>query len=421
MKRSVLIIVNSFPPPVNGGTMRVYKLVKYLIRNNINVYVLCNAHEIEKDILSFPKLHEEIGKAVFISVPALGRSKVMSVPGQASQKTKLSFVQRCKNGLNKILELLSVPDAQRLRWNKKAYSATAEIIRRNGIQNVITSSPPHSTQMIGLKLKQEFGAQINWIADFRDMWSLSHDFEHGHRKFRLLNAWYEKQILASADQVVVVSDSIRQLTLDNFALKNPFKVKVITNGYDPEDFREPVEVNKTDKTSFYFLGTIFGSMVNNKLAEALNSLTSQEPKLEFNFVGAFCDTFRDRIVDSSSVLFHPPVAHPVAIKMMREASFLILTLTNDDEGKRAFSGKFFEYLAAGRPILALVPEGEVASLVRRYSLGEVANPSDTQEIMAAIRKMAAEANEWQSYKAPEYLLGKFSRKHTASLFEELLK
>ena len=62
-----------------------------------------------------------------------------------------------------------LPDPRR-GWNKYAFRKAVELIQSEGIKNIITTSPPHSTQLIGLKLKRKF-PEINWIADLRDPWT----------------------------------------------------------------------------------------------------------------------------------------------------------------------------------------------------------------------------------------------------------
>ena len=61
-----------------------------------------------------------------------------------------------------------LPDARR-GWNRFAFRAAVKVIREKKIEYVITTSPPHSTQLTGLKLKRDLN--IKWIADLRDPWT----------------------------------------------------------------------------------------------------------------------------------------------------------------------------------------------------------------------------------------------------------
>ena len=60
-----------------------------------------------------------------------------------------------------------VPDIGLVTWVPTALTATRRLVRERGIECVVTTSPMHSTHMIGLMLGR---ARPAWIADFRDGW-----------------------------------------------------------------------------------------------------------------------------------------------------------------------------------------------------------------------------------------------------------
>ena len=62
-----------------------------------------------------------------------------------------------------------LPDPRR-GWNKYAFKKASELIESEDIRHIITTSPPHSTQLIGLKLKRKYPA-LKWVADLRDPWT----------------------------------------------------------------------------------------------------------------------------------------------------------------------------------------------------------------------------------------------------------
>ena len=93
-----------------------------------------------------------------------------------------------------------------------------------------------------------------------------------------------------------------------------------------------------------------------------------------------------------------------------------MVLPNDFEGKIAYSGKFFEYIKIGKPILAIVPEGEVSFLISKYNLGEIANPDNILDIKTKIKKMVSQLNSYSIL--PVELLNEFSRE---SLAKQLIK
>src|SRR5690606_32411933 len=101
------------------------------------------------------------------------------------------------------------------------------------IETIITTGPPHSMHLIGLKLKRRFPG-LQWIVDFRDPW-LDQDyldkFKPGRRAMRK-QAYFEQEVLQSADKVLTVSPSWGE----SLRKRGAKKVAVVTNGYDPDDF-----------------------------------------------------------------------------------------------------------------------------------------------------------------------------------------
>jgi glycosyltransferase involved in cell wall biosynthesis len=75
--------------------------------------------------------------------------------------------------------------------------------------------------------------------------------------------------------------------------------------------------------------------------------------------------------------------------MQRDSEALLLLLPDVGErGRDVPSGKLFEYLAAGRPILAAVPpDGAAAELIREANAGIVTAPDDAEAIRAAIDEL----------------------------------
>ena len=98
-----------------------------------------------------------------------------------------------------------IPDA-RIGWGFYAKKAAANIIRTEKIKYLITTGPPHSTHLIGLKLFKNFN--LKWIVDFRDPWN---EIFYNKDLYRLpfsitRDMNYEKKVLANASAVLTTSD-----------------------------------------------------------------------------------------------------------------------------------------------------------------------------------------------------------------------
>lgn len=389
--------------------MRVYKFIKYLNKKNVILHVICNNWDIQLAISQDKKLSQELKGVKFHSVPAFGRNR-------NNIKNNNNIVIHKTNYKVKLLKLFSnliQPDFYSFSWNKRALKKANQIIVEFGIKNIITTSPPHSSQLIGLELKKIHKNKINWIVDFRDMWSLSHTFPHGFSIRKFYNRYLEKIIIKKSDKLIFVSDGIKNHTLTKFKLINLMpKAYVIHNGYDTDDFNNIHQINLSNNEKFIFsyIGSMFGPQTNHKLFEGIISFANTYDDLNdvgFNFIGEFDTKVKNYSNDKNHIKFLEKKSHEEALCLMNSSDILILVLPNDFEGSVAYSGKFFEYLKIGKPILAIVPTGEVSNIVYKYKLGEVANPDDVNEISEKIIKILS---NYSSYlKIPPIELEKYSR------------
>ena len=144
-----------------------------------------------------------------------------------------------------------IPDPRK-GWNKYAIAKAKQIIKDLNIDTVITTSPPHSTQLIGLKLKKDLG--LNWIADFRDPWT---DIYYFKQMYPTLPAIYihkklEKKVLNQADKIITVSKNFKKLfseKTDNIINK----IEIIPNGFDSDDFKD---ISKTVHPELFYISYV---------------------------------------------------------------------------------------------------------------------------------------------------------------------
>lgn len=209
------------------------------------------------------------------------------------------------------------------------------------------------------------------------------------------------------------------------------KLHTITNGFDAEDFQE-LENHKSNKfknnmrLKISYIGTILGPTVNNNYIKGIGDFINKNKDISdisFNFIGEFDKIILNKInnLNTDKIKVVPFVKYKKALEWMRNSDVLVMILTNDKEGTMAFTGKFFEYLMVGKPILALVPEGEVSKIIRKYNLGEVVNPDDEQEISNAILRLYKKyKSENLRVKRNKELLNMFDRKNLTKKLENLL-
>jgi glycosyltransferase involved in cell wall biosynthesis len=385
--KKVLIITYYWPPSGGSGVQRWLKFSKYLPEFGIEPIVLT----VDPDFATYPSIDTTLELEVSDSIRVY-RTKAKN-PLEVYQKIRRKpapqsgFAGEKKSGLlDKIFRFIRgnvfLPDA-RIGWNPYAFEKAKQLIKEFNIETIITTSPPHSTQLIGLRLKKEFPLQ--WIADLRDPWT-----EIFYNKELFRTKWAEKQdakmeklCLEGADQVVVVSDAIKR----SFLAKYPSaaeKFHVIPNGYDEKDFLSLDSTEKKGEKIISYVGNLGQQYPVDGFVDAFSKVLKQDPDWKLKFVGN-CNSGVHRLVEqkqlSDSVEFIPYVSHAEAIKYMINASVLLLIIPDIDSNKGILTGKLFEYLATGNPILSIGPkDGDAATILNENAHSITVNKEEIEKM-----------------------------------------
>ncbi|MDY0151064.1 MAG: glycosyl transferase [Candidatus Cloacimonas sp.] len=264
-----------------------------------------------------------------------------------------------------------VPD-MRIGWNASAYKLAAAQVRNNNYTAVITTGPPHSTHLIGLKLKARF--HIKWCTDFRDPWSEIYYLKlNPPSKLTLsLHKRLEKKVIQSADINFIVSSNIAD------ALPAGNK-EVLYNGYNPDDFAN-LSYQRIDKFRIKYVGQITAGQNASPLLETLSQLPELK-LIEFSLIGT-----RDFPVTPFPVRRIPFLPHHEALKELVNAELLVLIINTYEGNKGMLTTKLFEYIASRSPILCIAtPGGEAEDIILQSDSGVVLQ--DKADIAAHITKL----------------------------------
>jgi glycosyltransferase involved in cell wall biosynthesis len=244
------------------------------------------------------------------------------------------------------------------------------------VDAIVTTGPPHSTHLIGLGLKAK--TEIPWLADFRDPWTNIDYYQELKlgKKADQKHHQLEKKVLEKADAVTVISPGMekefRSIVKRDYA--------VIPNGFDAEDL-PPVsnETQKGNKFSLAHIGSLTKTRNPDNLWEALKQLLSENEnfaadleirnigKMDFSAVESLQEYGLESFVKRIDYLPHNEV-----ITEQRNASLLLLLINNTPNAKLILTGKIFEYLASGRPVLCIGPvDGDAAAVIRESECGSV--------------------------------------------------
>ena len=291
-----------------------------------------------------------------------------------------------------LLTKLVVPDTHVVSWLPAAARAARRLVALGDVDCVVTTGPPDSVHLAGLALGSRRPA---WLADFRDGWL----FEPLREPFptslqRRLDAALERRVVSSAEAVVAATQPIA----GDFRRRYGVDAVTVTNGYDPrlDAEAEPVTLPSLpeDRRLIVHTGSLrlaHGRRDPRPLLEALRR-TKDEAHVAslFLFVHAGPTTPDDEpllaVLSEAGVLRTLGVVpRALAIALQRRAAVLVL-LTSDEVSHS--TGKLYEYLAAGRPILALADGNEAARIVSETGSGVTVPPDDVDAIAAALRDAA---------------------------------
>jgi glycosyltransferase involved in cell wall biosynthesis len=279
--------------------------------------------------------------------------------GGFSNVDKKSFLQTV---LRFIRGNFFIPDARR-GWNKYAVQKAIELIRIHDIKTVITTGPPHSTHLTGLKLKKEL--DIKWIADFRDPWTDIYYYKDMlHTPFaRMIDGNKEKKVLKTADIVVTNCNSNRELLASKVDKGDQDKFRIITNGFDESDFNVPAI--QYGEFVITYSGTMSDHYNPQVFFSALQKLIKNNPDITFKFLLAGnISSSAERQIRQTGIYFEYPgyVSHSKLAEYLKISSALLYMFpeTLNDKG---VAGKLFEYLAVNRPVIAIGPTDSDASVI----------------------------------------------------------
>ncbi|MEM1054545.1 MAG: glycosyltransferase [Bacteroidota bacterium] len=286
-----------------------------------------------------------------------------------------------------------LPDA-RVGWVPFARRAASERIGRGDVDAVLTSGPPHSVHLVGLGIRKQMRSLgLRWIADFRDPWTgiTFYDELPMTGLARRSDARLERRVLRSADRVVTVSPTWGR-ELEALGGLTPGAIEIIQNGFDPADFADVREAVREDAFEIAHVGSLYGPRNPAALWAAIARLRleGEVPRLRLRLVGRVDAAVEDSlnahgltpIVDRT-----PVVPHDEAVRAMARAGLLVLSIEDVRQDAGILTGKLYEYLASGRPVLALGPVGADADrLLRQTGGGTLRDRADADGLAETVRE-----------------------------------
>ena len=253
---------------------------------------------------------------------------------------------------------------------------------------MLTTSPPPSLHLLGAAVKRTTGAA--WVADLRDPLT-SHPHRRGYESqlARLKEAsvgGVGRLVSSQADAIVAASDAIAE---EARALEPKAKVVTIANGCDFDDFAG-LEHHAGDRLRITHTGHFHGKRDPKPFLKALAE--SGLDDLVVRFAGDFRAADREYAESlglGDRIELLGDVSRRRSLELQRDSEALLLLIPESGgRGRGVLTGKIYEYLAAERPILAVVPpDGAAARLVRDTGSGTVVPPDDVEAMREALLEL----------------------------------
>ena len=431
LSKKVLIITYYWPPAGGPGVQRWLKFAQYLPEFGVEPIIYTPENP------SYP----QIDKSLLNEIPPglkIVKTKIWE-PYQIAEKLnpksreyKAGHFEKSQN--QSFLTKLSVfirgnffiPDARKF-WIKPSVKFLKKYLAENQIQTIITTGPPHSLHLIGLKLKSE-NPDLKWLADFRDPWTqisyhselkLTKNAQKKHKKL-------EKEVLENADSVIAASFT----DAGNYKKSGAEKVEIITNGFEESDFllQGVACGTQSGKFKITYSGGLEIARNPENLWRALNKLKTEHPEfakdLELEFVGNLSREVQNNLASFNLIgnLNNTGyLSHKETINKIMNSDLLLLTNFPDEKSKGIIPGKLFEYLATGNPVLAIGPGGgDVEKILEKTNAGKYFTHTDIEALKEFVFGLYSKWKTGGIQSRPSSVIFDFTRKSLAKQLAEII-
>tara|TARA_R110000868_G_scaffold37111_4_gene131326 strand:- start:7200 stop:8423 length:1224 start_codon:yes stop_codon:yes gene_type:complete len=388
-----------------SGVQRPLKFVKYLREFGWNPIVLC------PEPGAYHAFDDSLQKELTTLNVEVHRVKGKTLLHKSGNR-KVNLSSSIENYLRKVSQFFWFPDNKK-GWIKPGFQKAKEIIADKSIDLVFATAPPYSNLILAKKIKEEFNIPV--VMDLRDDWLESHLLSYPTQLHYLKMSKIESETLKVADQIIAINNLIAS-AVDKRNV-NTKKVKVISHGFDPEDFAFKNENRDSEKISFLYSGTFYPESGPEKFIEAmalfLNENSSLNDKIELQFQGnlnnEYSSLFKQYGLEKNVINFGF-LPHSEAVKNLMKADVLWLNNSHKKNSSTLSLGKTYEYMASKKPIIALVPEGDIKDTLKEYGFAYISDPKDITGLAKNIETVITLLSEEILPTPNESFINKFDRR-----------
>ena len=391
--KKVLIMTYYWPPSGGSGVQRWMYFAKYLKKHGWIPFVITVDEKYASYRVLDKSLVTEVNDIHVTKTKSRELLKWYSLLFTGSKKRGIPQGEVKKNGfLSKFTAFIRgnffIPDARK-GWNAFAGDEAIKLIKKENIKIIITTGPPHSTHLIGSRLKSLF--DIKWFADFRDPWTAIFYNKDLYRSnwAKKKDTRLEKKILCTADAILTTKGGSLVQKLRTKSPKQTFYV--LPNGYDAKLM---ASIKRTNVPHFHIVYT--GLLTENQdyriFTKALAEL-SKNNRICFSLAGQISESILNYIKDELpkvEIDYKGYLSHENALRLMKSAD-LLLNFIFKSAHEDMISGKLFEYLATEIPVLSIGnSNSDVGNIFSEASFAEMIPSNDKKSIQNFIIKAIKE-------------------------------
>ena len=285
-------------------------------------------------------------------------------------------------------------------YRRSAFAQACKLVDAEGITNILSSFRPWSDHLVARKLKRKY-PHLHWIADFRDLHA---DPVRRDVWWPALQQRWARRVLRTADEVWGVSEGQVRHLRDLYPAAAVHRSRL-------DRLPPPVTAPRTDRFTLVYTGSLYADLqscdpLRRALADLLQRRQIDPDDIELIYRG------KDRRVWEAWAEAFPPGIHlnsgdriaPASAQQLQYAAQVLLLLSwSAEDYHGVLTAKLYDYLAAGRPILALVngpDDPELRGIIEGALSGKVfANGENVSEwLLMLYRKWKAGSRTlpWES-------------------------
>ncbi|MDX9964229.1 glycosyltransferase [Desulfobacter postgatei] len=366
--RNIVLLAGDFPPEVTGGIYRPVSFLRRVSSAGWKVSVVTDPR---------PEFVSEAGEYMESLIPKTVRIYRIPISAVGWHSWPLPNIDRG------IMSAMAV------------YEAACAVMADRAPGIIVATGPPFHNFVAGMWLAKKFGWKF--VLDYRDEWT---ENVQGFVKKDKINSEWEKKCLIQADRVVFTTQSQATHQAKVFQQLNIEKCKVVYNGWEPEEFVKDAgetpkyESNQEKELTIVFFGNLGGWYKIGDFLEKISQVFDAAPdlrqRIRLQFVGQMSAKAMSEIERFSYpevISISDLVPKKKACRMMQCAKSLLLL--NPPSMGRYISGKTYEYIASGRPILLFGEGGEMADIVKELDAGIIVPSDDAIALEKALRRIGS--------------------------------